>query len=43
MTLFKDATNSKMRRKTLSRYDNFIWPHNVIIFSQELSATHISV
>ncbi len=40
MTLFMDV--AKMRRKTLSR--TIIWPHNVIIFSQELSAsTHFLV
>ena len=36
MTLVMDAT--KMRRKTLSC--TIIGPHNIIIFSQELSATH---
>ena len=35
MTLFMDAT--KMQGKALSL--TIIWPHNVIIFSQELSAT----
>ena len=37
MTLFTDAT--KMWCKTLSCYDNLI-SYNIIIFSQELSATH---
>ena len=30
-----------MHRKTLSRY--IIWPHNIIIFSQENSATHFGI
>ena len=40
MLFFTDTTN--LQRKTLS-YAMIIWPRDIIIFSEELSATHFLV